>query len=113
MPGFSKPSPDLPQTTLAVPVNILTSRLFEDYLNCPTKCFLRAALEENEEETENIYATWAETRNESYRRDGLKRSASEFSPTTTRLAMCAAFFATLAIPLSACSSKMQNGFGLP
>ena len=78
MSGLSRPSTDLPQITPSVHFeNTLTSRLFEDYLNCPTKCFLHASLEK---ETENTYANWAETLNQSYRREGLTRLASGFSP---------------------------------
>jgi hypothetical protein len=59
------------------PVEItITSRLFKDYLDCPTKCFLRAS---QQEATENSYANWGETRNASYRRETVERLIAEFS----------------------------------
>jgi predicted RecB family nuclease len=48
----------------------ITSYLFEAYLKCPTKCFLRSL---GEVDRGNAYANWVKTRNESYRREGLKR----------------------------------------
>ena len=40
------------------------SSLFESFLKCPTKCWLRAA---SEPPTGNEYAEWVKTQNESYR----------------------------------------------
>ncbi len=48
----------------------ITSRLFESYLHCPTKCYLQSS---GEVATENDYTIWSETRRESYRLDGLQR----------------------------------------
>ena len=48
----------------------ITSYLFEAYLKCPTKCFLRSL---GEADRGNAYANWVKTRNESYRDEGLKR----------------------------------------
>ena len=48
----------------------MTSDLFEAYLKCPTKCYLRSF---GETETENVYADWVRTQNESYRSQGIKR----------------------------------------
>jgi predicted RecB family nuclease len=49
---------------------IVTSRLFEAYLKCPTKCFLWSR---GETGTGNAYADWAEVQNISYRREGIRR----------------------------------------
>ena len=48
----------------------VTARLFEAYVKCSTKCFLRSL---GEADGENAYANWVKTRNESYRHEGLKR----------------------------------------
>jgi len=52
---------------------IITPRLFEAYLKCSTKCWLRSI---NENPTGNAYAEWAETQNKSYRADGRNRLLS-------------------------------------
>lgn len=49
---------------------IITSRLFEAYLKCPTKCSLRSI---GEAGIENAYADLVRTQNESYRNSGVKR----------------------------------------
>src|ERR1022692_120517 len=49
---------------------IVTSRLFEAYLKCPTKCFLCSR---GETGTSNAYADWAQTQNISYRSEGIRR----------------------------------------
>lgn len=43
--------------------------LFEAYLKCRTKCFLRS----REAETANANADWVQSQNESYRQNGVKR----------------------------------------
>ena len=48
---------------------LVTSRLFESYLACPTKCYLQAI---GEQATENDFAIWSDIRRESYRLDGLR-----------------------------------------
>jgi len=48
----------------------ITSHLFEAYLKCPTKCWLRSQGEACEE---NAYAHWVWTQNEAYRNEGTKR----------------------------------------
>lgn len=48
----------------------ITSHLFEAFLKCSTKCFL---LSLGEAHSENVYATWAKTHQESYRNQGLRR----------------------------------------
>src|ERR1035438_7062221 len=42
----------------------ITSSLFEAFLKCPMKCWLRAG---NEPPTGNVYAEWVKAQNESYR----------------------------------------------
>jgi predicted RecB family nuclease len=47
----------------------ISSLHFEDYLQCPTKCWLRSRTEPT---SGNVYAEWARTQNETYFQDGLK-----------------------------------------
>ena len=42
----------------------ITASLFEAFLKCPTKCWLRAT---NEQSSGNVYAEWMKNQNESYR----------------------------------------------
>jgi len=49
---------------------IISSQLFEAYLECSTKCWLRSRAEPA---TENSYAEWARPQNESYLEYGVKR----------------------------------------
>lgn len=48
----------------------ITSALFEAFLKCPTKCFLRS---NGEQGVGNAYAEWVQTTSESYRNDGIRR----------------------------------------
>ncbi len=48
----------------------ITPRVFEAFLHCPTKCWLRAA---GEVTAGNAYAEWVASRNDSYRAEGLER----------------------------------------
>ena len=48
----------------------ITSALFEAYLRCPTKCFLRS---QGKQGTDNAYAEWVRMKRDSYRRDGIQR----------------------------------------
>src|ERR1700739_132420 len=48
----------------------LTSPLFEAYLKCQTKCFLRSL---NERPAANRYSDWVRTRQASYLSEGIKR----------------------------------------
>ena len=50
---------------------IVSSQLFEAYLECSTKCWLRSRAEPA---SGNIYAEWARPQNETYLEYGLKRS---------------------------------------
>jgi hypothetical protein len=49
---------------------MISSHLFEAYLECPTKWWLRA---QNEPPTGNVYSEWARVRNETYRKEWLER----------------------------------------
>jgi predicted RecB family nuclease len=49
---------------------MISSHLFEAYLECPTKCWLRA---QNEPATGNVYAEWGRAQNESYRKAWVER----------------------------------------
>src|SRR5271157_4340760 len=51
-------------------VMTITFRLFEAFLKCPTKCFLRSL---NETATGNAYADWVEAQQTCYRSDGIQR----------------------------------------
>jgi predicted RecB family nuclease len=48
----------------------ITSDIFEAYLKCPTKCFLRAF---GKTGTGNAYADWTHAQNISYQREGIAR----------------------------------------
>jgi hypothetical protein len=61
-----KDSPSLLQRE----VKSVTSRLFEAYLACPTKCYLQSI---GEAGSNNDFSIWKETRSESYRREGVQR----------------------------------------
>jgi hypothetical protein len=49
---------------------IVSSSLFEAFLECPTKCWLRSRAEPT---AGNAYAEWARAQNEAYYERGLKR----------------------------------------
>jgi len=53
---------------------IITSTLFEAYIKCPTKCFLKSL---GEAGTGNAYAEWLRVHQESYRVQGRKRLENE------------------------------------
>jgi predicted RecB family nuclease len=52
----------------------ITPDLFQAYLKCPTKCWLRAT---GESSSGNAYAEWVKTQNESYRVAGTERLVAE------------------------------------
>src|SRR3954453_20537922 len=54
---------------------IITSPLFEAYLDCKTKCWLRAKAERG---AGNAYADWARLKGESYYEDGCKHLVAMF-----------------------------------
>jgi predicted RecB family nuclease len=55
----------------------ITSRLFEAFLKCPTKCFLRSL---NETATGNEYADWVRTQQACYRSDGIQSLRQGVTP---------------------------------
>jgi predicted RecB family nuclease len=55
----------------------VTSHLFEAFIKCPTKCFLRSL---NKTATGNEYADWARTQQVCYRSDGIQRLRQGFTP---------------------------------
>ena len=48
----------------------LTSDLFEAYLKCPTKCYLRST---GQTGSGNVYAEWVREQNDAYRKEGVQR----------------------------------------
>src|SRR5512145_2476009 len=48
----------------------LTSELFEAYLKCPTKCYLRST---GQFGSGNAYAEWVREQNDAYRKEGVQR----------------------------------------
>jgi len=58
----------------------ISSRLFEAYLYCSTKCWLQSR---DEPASGNIYEQWAGARKEAYYAEGLKRAFATF-PENTR-----------------------------
>src|SRR5882762_10456330 len=67
---FPKTLDDLVQSIGSLQM-IISSQIFEAYLECPTKCWLRSRAEPI---TGNFYAEWARLQNETYLEYGLKRS---------------------------------------
>lgn len=53
---------------------VINSQLFEAYLKCATKCYLKAT---GEAGAGNAYAEWLNAQNEAYRNDGIKRLITE------------------------------------
>ena len=49
---------------------VISSPIFEAFLECPTKCWLRSRAEPT---AGNAYAEWARAQNEAYYEDGLNR----------------------------------------
>ena len=62
---------------------IISSPLFEAYLECDTKCWLRAHAERG---TGNTYAEWARLKNESYYEDGRKHLLATFPENSRAIA---------------------------
>ena len=56
------------------PSMTITSQLFEAYVKCPTKCWLRYS---GENATGNAYAAWVQAKNEAYRVEGINRLVAE------------------------------------
>ncbi len=57
---------------------LISSQLFEAYIKCPTKCFLRS---QGETGSGNPYATWIHTRNARYVSEGIRLLGEESSVT--------------------------------
>jgi predicted RecB family nuclease len=57
-------------------VNIVSLPIFEAYLECVTKCWLRSRAEPS---AGNVYPEWARAQNEAYRRDGLNKLLATFA----------------------------------
>lgn len=55
----------------------ITAPIFEAFLKCPTKCYFRSL---GETGTENAYADWVRTQNESYFSKGIKRLMEGAAP---------------------------------
>src|SRR5690242_10743752 len=55
----------------------ITPSLFEAFLKCPTKCWLRS---QGESSTGNEYTDWFRSENELYHTEGIKRLAAGISP---------------------------------
>ena len=55
---------------------IVTAPLFQAYLECPTKCWLRFHAESA---TGNVYAEWVRAQNDLYRLDALNRLRALFA----------------------------------
>jgi len=55
----------------------ITTHLFEAFLKCHTKCYLRSL---GETGSGNAYADWVRTQNESYRSEGIKRLMEGAAP---------------------------------
>jgi hypothetical protein len=53
---------------------IISSELFEAYLKCPTKCYLKAR---GETGSGNDYDEWLKNQNETFCNDGIKRLTTE------------------------------------
>src|SRR6516164_5853157 len=53
----------------------ITSDVFEAYLKCPTKCWLRAS---DEPSAGNTYSEWVKAQNASYRLSATRRLVAEF-----------------------------------
>jgi hypothetical protein len=60
---------------------IISSTVFEAYLECDTKCWLRAHAEPG---TGNTYAEWVRQKSESYYDDGRKHLLAIFPENTAR-----------------------------
>ena len=55
----------------------ITASLFDAFLKCPTKCWLRS---HGASASENAYAEWVQTQNDFYRHEGVKRILERIPP---------------------------------
>jgi hypothetical protein len=74
---------------------IVSSQLFEAYIECSTKCWLRSRAELA---AENVYAEWARAQNEVYRQDGLKHLLAILPENECAMGPPAVLFSALSIP---------------
>lgn len=65
---------DKSRLLLQLEVKPVTSRLFESYLACPTKCYLQSI---GEVAADNDFAMWDERRSESYCREGVQKLTTD------------------------------------
>ncbi len=56
---------------------IINPQIFQAYLKCATKCYLKSL---GETGTGNAYAEWVQAQSEPYRRDGVKHLTMEAEP---------------------------------
>jgi predicted RecB family nuclease len=71
---------------------MVTSQLFEDYLACSTKCFLRYT---GAVETENTFVTWLAQWHESYRRDAINKLSVDWELVLDQVVQAENFEATI------------------
>jgi hypothetical protein len=95
----------------------ITPSLFEAFLKCPVKCWLRAT---NEPPTGNVYAEWVKTQNESYRVAETNRliaqmppPASALSPPAETLKLAKWLLASDAVVRATGISRGSRGEGAP
>lgn len=72
--GNSIITADLPSSNETIN-KVITASLFEDYINCPTKCFLRVSLEK---ESEDSHSIWIKKQNASFQHNAIERLANKF-----------------------------------
>jgi hypothetical protein len=90
---------------------IVSSRLFEAYLECDTKCWLRARAEPS---SGNTYAEWARLKNKTYYEDGCKRLLATFPENARAIAPPISSYAKSAIWRVATDMCLQtNGLESP
>lgn len=98
----------------------LTSDLFADFLNCPTKCYLRSI---GQAGTGNTYAEWVREQNDAYRADaakgliaGLSEGDAALAPSAAGNLKTATWRLAVGLPVQAgdMESQLQTGaFGCP
>jgi hypothetical protein len=93
---------------------VVSASLFEAYLECPTKCWLRAHAEPS---AGNAYAEWACLRNENFHANGLQRLLTMFpesdraiAPRISTDAKNAAW--RVAIDVRLCTNGLESRLGL-
>ena len=79
---------------------IVSSPLFDAYLECDTKCWLRARAEPG---TGNIYAEWVRLKNETYCEEGASARLQCFLKTAARSRL-----ASLSMPRIQCGASQPT-----